>query len=143
METAMTPAPDQDIIRAAREIMETRYVPGKHCIGAAIRTKKGNLFVGVHVEANCGRIAVCGEAIAIGVAATHGDTAISQIVAVTESGDIVPPCGMCRELISDYAPDAHVILESDGEVKCVSVLELLPEKYDGSKYPNRRDKDDG
>jgi len=139
----MKPDPDQEIIHAAREIMKTRYVPDKHCIGAAIRTKKGNLFVGVHVEASCGRIAVCGEAIAIGAAATQGDTAISQIVAVTESGDIVPPCGMCRELISDYAPDAHVILESNGEVKCVPVLELLPEKYDGSKYPNRREKENG
>jgi cytidine deaminase len=139
----MTARPDQEIIQAAREIMERRYVPGKHCVGAAIRTKSGNLFVGVHVEAGCGRIAVCGEAIAIGVAATHGDTEISQIVAVTESGDIVPPCGMCRELISDYAPDANVILELEGETRCVPVLELLPEKYDGSRYPNRREKKDG
>ncbi len=67
-----------------------------------------------------------------------GPEEVPQIVAVTESGDIVPPCGMCRELISDYAPAAHVILEDEGVVRCVPVLELLPEKYDGSKYPNRR-----
>lgn len=130
---------DEDIVRAAREIMEKRYVPGKHCVGAAIRTRSGNLFVGVHVEAGCGRITVCAEAIAIGVAATHGDTDIAQIVAVTESGDIVPPCGMCRELISDYAPDAQVVLELGGEVTCRPILELLPEKYDGTRYPNRRE----
>jgi len=134
----MNDAPDQEIIQAARDIMLKRYVEGKHCIGAAIRTKSGNLFVGVHVEASCGRISVCGEAVAIGVGATHGDTKISQIVAVTESGDIVPPCGMCRELIADYAPDANVILENEAGIRCVPVLELLPEKYDGSKYPNRR-----
>ena len=135
----MTQKPDEEIIAAARDIMEKRYVPEKHCIGAAIRTKSGRMFVGVHVEANCGRITVCAEAIAIGVAATHGDTDIAQIVAVTESGDVVPPCGMCRELISDYSSDAEVILEIDGEIRCVPVLELLPEKYDGSKYPNRRE----
>lgn len=39
---------------------------------------------------------------------------------------------------SDYAPDAKVILEFDDGIRCVPVLELLPEKYDGSKYPNRR-----
>jgi cytidine deaminase len=128
---------DQELIRAARDIISKRYVEGKHSIGAALRTRKGNLFVGVHVEANCGRITLCGEAVAIGVAATNGDTEITQIVAVTESGDIVPPCGMCRELISDYSPDAMVILEKDDGVKCVPVLDLLPEKYDGSKYPNR------
>lgn len=135
----MTPTPDQEIIEAAREIMVKRYAPGKHCIGAAIRTKSGNLFIGVHVEASCGRITVCGEAIAIGAAATHGDTNIDQIVAVTESGDIVPPCGMCRELISDYSSDAYVILETPGDVRCVPILDLLPEKYDSSKYPNRRE----
>ncbi|MDD5655852.1 MAG: cytidine deaminase [Elusimicrobia bacterium] len=132
--------PDKGIIYAARDIMLRRYVEGKHSIGAAIRTKKGNLFAGVSVEAKNGRISICGESIAIGIAATNGDTNISQIVAVTESGDIVPPCGMCRELISDYSPDASVILETDGKIRCVPILDLLPEKYDGSKYPNRRRK---
>ena len=129
---------DQEVVQAARDVMRKRYVEGKHSIGAAIRTKSGNLFTGVHVEASCGRISVCGEAVAIGVAATNGDTEIAQIVAVTESGDIVPPCGMCRELISDYSPDAIVILEADDVIKCVPVLDLLPDKYDASKYPNRR-----
>ena len=134
----MTQIADQEIIQAARELMLERYVEGKHSIGAAIRTTQGNLFTGVHVEASNGRITVCGEAVAIGVAATNGDTDIAQIVAVTESGDIVPPCGMCRELISDYAPQALVILEDDDGIRAVPVLDLLPEKYDGSKYPNRR-----
>jgi len=47
----MTPQPDQEVIAAAREIMEKRYVPGKHCIGAAIRTKSGKLFVGASPSA--------------------------------------------------------------------------------------------
>ncbi len=133
---------DQELVQAARDIIAKRYIEGKHAIGAALRTRKGNIFVGVHVEANCGRISLCGEAVAVGVAATNGDTEITQIVAVTESGDVVPPCGMCRELISDYSPDARVILETGDEVKCVPVLELLPEKYDGSKYPDRRKEQD-
>ncbi len=134
----MDPTPDPEIIQVARDLMKERYVEDKHQIGAALRTRSGRLFSGVHVEAGCGRISLCGEAVAIGAAATAGDTDIAQIVAVTESGDIVPPCGMCRELISDYAPAAHVILEDEGVVRSVPVLELLPEKYDGSKYPNRR-----
>jgi len=129
---------DHELVQAAKDLMEARYVESKHSIGSALRTKSGRVFVGVHVEAGNGRISLCGEAVAIGAAATHGDTEISQIVAVTESGDIVPPCGMCRELISDYAPTAGVILESDGGIHVVPVLALLPEKYDGSRYPNRR-----
>ena len=100
--------------------------------------KSGKIFLGVHVEANCGRITICGESVAIGVAATNGDTDIAQIVAVTESGDIVPPCGMCRELISDYSKNAYVILDDGDGPRAVSVIDLLPNKFDGSKYPNRR-----
>lgn len=134
----MSQAVDYEIIEAARDIIRCRYKEDRHAIGAAIRTKSVQLFVGVHLEANVGRIAVCGEAIALGAAATAGDTDIAQIVAVTESGDIVPPCGMCRELISDYTPDAFVILETEEGIIAVPVLDLLPEKYDREKYTNRR-----
>ena len=60
------------------------------------------------------------------MAASAGDTDITAIVAVDREGVIVPPCGMCRELISDYAPECQVIL---GEGRAVGVGELLPEKY--------------
>jgi cytidine deaminase len=68
------------------------------------------MFSAVHLEATVGRIAVCAEAIAIGMAATAGDTEIEMIVAVNRVGQVVSPCGMCRELIADYAPDAMVIV---------------------------------
>ncbi len=129
---------DHEMVEAARKVMRERYVEGRHQIGSALRTKDGKLFIGVHVEANCGRITLCGEAVAIGAAATGGDTDIEQIVAVTESGDIVPPCGMCRELISDYSPDAKVILDDGHGPYLVAVSSLLPHKFDGSRYPNRR-----
>jgi len=134
----MSPLIDHEMIEAARDLMLERYVEGKHSMGSVLRTRTGKLFQGVHVEANNGRMTLCAEAVAIGAAATAGDTDIVLIVAVTESGDIVSPCGMCRELISDYAPDARVILEDENGVRAVPVLDLLPEKYDGSKYPNRR-----
>jgi len=67
--------------------------------------------------------------VAIGAAATAGDTDIDTIVAVCETGAIVSPCGMCRELISDYAPEARVIILRDGEPALVPVGELLPDKY--------------
>jgi len=137
-ENEMTPEPDLEIIAEARQRMERYYVPGKHCVGAALRTESGKMFSGVHVEANCGRITVCAEAVALGNAATNGDTKVTQIVAVTESGDIYPPCGMCRELISDYAPEAFFIIQINDHVKCVPVSDLLPKPCAGMEFPNRR-----
>jgi cytidine deaminase len=83
----------------------------------------------VHLEAYVGRIAVCAEAVAIGMAAAKGDTEIETIVAVNRRGEIVAPCGMCRELISDYSPEAHVLISSSEGETLVPIRQLLPDKY--------------
>jgi cytidine deaminase len=117
---------DQALVQEARALIARRFKPDYHHIAAALRTRSGQVFSAVHLEATVGRIAVCAEAVAIGMAATAGDTDIDTIVAVDRHGHIVPPCGMCRELISDYSADCRVILAED---RVVSVRDLLPEKY--------------
>lgn len=128
-----------NIIVKARSLAEKRYKPGKHCMFSVLVTKSGKVFEGCHVEAGNGRISLCAEAVAIGTAATAGDTDISEIVAVTESGDIVPPCGMCRELIYDYSENAKVILFTGGKEKRIKISELLPLKYRSEDFPNTRE----
>ncbi|WNB91137.1 cytidine deaminase [Bacillus sp. NEB1478] len=128
---------DHELIRAAEEVIVKNYVYGKHHIGAAIRTKSGKIYAAVHLEANVGRIAVCGEAVALGKAISEGDHEFETIVAVAhphphediEKCWVVTPCGMCRELISDYGKDAQVIIPYYGEIMKCTVMELLPEKY--------------
>jgi len=120
---------DNALIEEAREIIRKRYRPDRHHVGAALRTKAGRTFASVHVEANCGGLAICAEAVAIGMAAAAGDTDIDTIVAVRHEGQVVAPCGACRELISDYAPDARVIVPGENSEQVVPVAELLPNKY--------------
>jgi len=72
---------------------------------------------------------VCAEAVAIGMGAADGDTEIETIVAVNRAGEIVAPCGICRELISDYSPLAMVIVPGEAGPKLVTIGELLPNKY--------------
>jgi cytidine deaminase len=87
------------------------------------------VFSAVHLEAHVGRVAVCAEAVAIGMGAAVGDTEIETIVAVDRAGEVVAPCGMCRELISDYAPGANVIVPGPAGPELVPVGQLLPNKY--------------
>lgn len=117
---------DQTLVQEAHALIARRFKQDHHHIAAALRTRSGQVFSAVHLEATVGRIAVCAEAVAIGMAAAAGDTDIDTIVAVDRHGHIVPPCGMCRELISDYSADCRVILAED---RVVSVRDLLPEKY--------------
>jgi cytidine deaminase len=117
------------LIEEARAIIARRFKQDRHHLGAALRTRSGQVFVGVHLEANVGRIAVCAEAVAIGVAATTGDTDIEAIVTVDRDGEVVSPCGISRELISDYSPECEVIIPSDKGPEVVHIGDLIPRKY--------------
>ncbi|APF18928.1 cytidine deaminase [Caldithrix abyssi] len=121
---------DLELIETARSLIKKRFVEGRHHIAAALRTKSGKVFSGVHVEVYVGRITICGEAVAIGAAATAGDTDIETIVTVDETGRIVSPCGMCREMIADYSPDAQVIILKDKQPHTIKIAELLPFQYE-------------
>lgn len=135
-EPADLPLPDADreLVAAALELLRDRAVPGRHEVAAALRTKAGGVYRGLHVESSIGRASVCAEGAAIAGAAAAGDTEIETIVAVLDTGDgwrVVTPCGLCRELISDYAPEA-VVIDYDAAraqpVARVPVMELLPGK---------------
>jgi cytidine deaminase len=123
---------DAEVIEAARSLIAACYVPGRHEVAAALKTRSGKIFAAVHLEASVGRVAVCAEAVAIGMAASAGDTEIEQIVAVDRNGEIIPPCGMCRELISDYAPTAQVVLGGKNGAEFTAIVDLLPRKYRSS-----------
>jgi cytidine deaminase len=120
---------DESLLTDARTIICLRQRQDWHHIGCALRTRSGRVFAAVHLEAYIGRVAVCAEAIAVGMGAAAGDTDIEVIVAVNRAGDVVAPCGICRELISDYAPRAEVIIPGADGPERVTVTSLLPNKY--------------
>ena len=120
---------DQQLIEAAKSIIVLRSKPEFHEVGAALRTRSGKIFSAVNIKANVGRVSVCAEAVAIGMAAAVGDTDIERIVAVDHNGRVVSPCGMCREMISDYAPEAEVIVSGDDGLEILKIGELLPHKF--------------
>ncbi|WP_108670461.1 cytidine deaminase [Peribacillus acanthi] len=132
---------DHELIQAAQEIIKKCYELDRHHIGAALRTKSGEIFTAVHVEAYIGRITVCAEAMVIGKAISEGYKEFDTIVAVRHPDleeeiqeiNVVTPCGMCRELLNDYGIDMKVIIPYEQEnVKC-DVSDLLPMKYTRTK----------
>jgi cytidine deaminase len=118
-------------------VIERNYKYERHHIGAALRTKSEKVYSAVHVEANVGRITVCGEAMAMGKSISEDNNELEAIVAVAhpyphediENCWVVAPCGMCRELISDNGKEADVIIPYKGKIMKFNILELLPEKY--------------
>jgi cytidine deaminase len=133
-------AVDIDLIKAAEEIVLRRFVPRWNSVGAALRTRTGKVYTAVHLDAAVGRVAVCAEMIALGMAVAAGDSEVETIVAVTRRDndlwEILPPCGMCRELLSDYAPHASAIVPVAGNPTLFAISDLLPIKREGAEvYP--------
>lgn len=125
-------AADQALVEAAAAAVRARYAYGRHTVGAALRGSSGRVFVAVNLDATVGRAAICAEAVALGEAVMAGET-VEAVAAVRhprpdENGEphVVSPCGLCRELLLDYAPEARVVLPGQG---AVPLRALLPSPY--------------
>jgi cytidine deaminase len=130
METIAIDAHDRELIQAAADVIRRNYDADRHQVGAAVRCASGQVYVGVNVE-SCG-YGPCAEPVAIGAAISAGEREIVAIVAVyggDERYPVLSPCGNCRQMLVDYAPDAMVILEQDGTPVKTRASSLLPAAY--------------
>jgi len=119
-----------DLVARAFEVVDPRKLSdGASCgtVGAALQTTNGEVFRGVCVDttSSCG---FCAEHAAAAAMLTAGHSVVVRMVAVNESGRILPPCGRCREFISLLAPEnlaCEVLVASD---TARTLEELLPKR---------------
>lgn len=122
---------DNELIKRAKEVAIPKNVSSSvevASVGAAIVTDKGNIYVGVCIDVDCG-IGFCAEHNAIGSMVTNGESKIVTIVAVDCSGVILPPCGRCREFIyqlDPQNPDTRVLMPNNS---VSTIKQLLPEHW--------------
>jgi cytidine deaminase len=125
---------DRTLVMHALRLLDQRYVQGRHEVAAAVRTSSGGVHLGMQVESSAGRATICAEGVAIGAAVTAGDREIVSVAAVLRTVDgawrVVSPCGVCRELIGDYGPAAHVVDYDAGSVRRVPIGDLLPSRVE-------------
>jgi homotetrameric cytidine deaminase len=125
-------APDdsaEELLRAAEAVMARAHVPYSHFpVGAALRTPDGAIHVAANVENAAYPQSQCAEASAIGVMVAAGGTEIAAVAVVAERLDICPPCGGCRQRLSEFAsPDSPVHLgRPGGPRRTLTMAELLP-----------------
>lgn len=130
-------ADDHALIAAARETLLRHYKPFWHTVSAALRLADGRIVTGVHLGATVGRLAVCAEAVALGRAVLEGGgAAVVRAVAMrhpkpgeAEPPRVVPPCGGCREMLTDHAPGVEVIVPTAEGLRRWPVAALLPLPY--------------
>ena len=98
-------------------------------VAAAIEAGSGKIYTGVCVDTAC-TLGVCAERNAIFHMITCGESVIRRVVAIGCDGKAVPPCGACRELMSQMMPDHYrsieIMLDYDAP-RVVTLGELTPE----------------
>jgi len=94
-------------------------------VGAALLSESGRVYTGVCIDTACS-MGFCAEHAAAAAMITAGENRVVKMVAVGTDGRVMPPCGRCREFISQLHSDnaAAEVLIADGVV--VALRDLLP-----------------
>lgn len=129
-----TMASDEELIATAHKTINFRQISPQVDVGSvacALLTDQGDIFTGICIDAKCS-LGFCAEHNAIGAMLTHGQNKVMTIVAVNSRGQILPPCGRCRELMYqlDDSGATRIILKD----RVATLMDLLPDFWVRSKY---------
>lgn len=116
--------------KLAYEAYKKAYSPYSTAkVGSALITNKKKFYTGCNVENGSYGATVCAERNAIGSMINGGDSKISKIYVYTKDG--WPPCGICRQVIKEFASkDLEIILgNSKGKEKILTMDELYPHSF--------------
>ncbi len=120
-------------IQAAKEVREHAYAPYSNFkVGAALVAEDGQVFTGCNVENLSFGLTMCAERVAIGKAVAAGVNRFTAVAVVADTEKPVSPCGACRQVLAEFAPDLKIILSTlDGKVEEFSLSELFPRAATG------------
>lgn len=119
---------DQELIQLATVAREQAYVPySKFKVGAALLSEDGRIFTGANVENASYGLTICAERVAVVKAISEGAQRFATIAIVTDLADPASPCGACRQVLVEFAPQLKVIMaNTDGKAIVSTIAELLP-----------------
>jgi cytidine deaminase len=125
----------EELIELARQARERAYAPySKFKVGAVVECRDGRIYTGCNVENSSYGLTMCAERVALGKAVSEGAGDFIRMAVIADAHAPVPPCGACRQVISELcgAQTEIVMVNLKGQIVKHTVAELLPEAFDGS-----------
>lgn len=134
-----------NLIEAARKARQHAYAPySGFAVGAAllVHTDGGQprLIDGCNVENASYGATRCAEQTAVLAAVSAGHRRFEAIAIVADADEFTAPCGVCRQILSEFSPDMWVLMgRLDGRYEAVRLSDLLPRRFDAGFLTDEKD----
>ena len=118
---------------AAVAMLDRAYIPySRFPVGAALECGDGTVFTGCNIENAAYGATICAERTAVAKAVSEGHRDFVRIAIAGSRETFCPPCGVCRQVLSEFAGDGLEVLlvNSRGEIRETTLGALLPERFD-------------
>ena len=121
----------EELCAAARRMLPMAYVPYSHFpVGAALECEDGTVFTGCNIENAAYGPSNCAERTAVFKAVSEGYRSFRRIAIAADTEQFCAPCGVCRQVLHEFAPDLEIILVNNrGDTVTLSLPELLPHSF--------------
>ena len=121
---------DDGLVALARASKARAYAPySGYRVGAALLAEDGTVYTGCNVENASYGLSVCAERVAVLRAVAEGRTRFRTLAVTTDDDTAVTPCGACRQVLHEVAPDLNVVSEGGVERRRWSLSQLLPDPF--------------
>lgn len=123
--------PVEKLINAARAARERAYAPySQFKVGAALVTPESRIYSGCNIENASYGLTVCAERVALYKAISEGDRRFVALAVIGSGNDYCRPCGACRQVLYEFAPELQVFMCNErGEFSVARLVDLLPEAF--------------
>ncbi len=129
----------KDLLARARAARAMAVAPSsKFRVGAALRCDDGSVFTGCNIESPT-YLGICAERVALFKALSEGRRGFTVIAIAGGVNGGCPPCGACRQVLWEFAPDLEVLLDdAQGSYIQRRIIDYFPEPFDRSKVDPSR-----
>lgn len=129
----------KDLLARARAAQEMAVAPSsKFKVGAALLCDDGSVFTGCNIESPA-YLGICAERVALFKALSEGQRGFTMIAIAGGGNGGCPPCGACRQVLWEFAPDLEVLLDdAQGSYIQRRITDYFPEPFDRGKVDPTR-----